>query len=163
MMTWVPAFAVWLFPFLMVLAATSDVLTRRIPNKVNISIFLLFFPAAWIGGLGAGSIAIHFACGLGILGLGFVLFSCRLIGGGDAKLLAAASIWFGPDGVVTFISVTALAGGLLAIAVIAWKLVALDLEVRNVPRARLVRNFTPNMPYGYAITAGALIAFSASW
>ena len=51
--------------------------------------------------------------GLVFLG-GIALFATGLMGGGDVKLMAAASIWFGTAGTVEFLISTVLAGGALA-------------------------------------------------
>jgi prepilin peptidase CpaA len=154
------AASVWLFPLLMILAATEDVLSRRIPNGLNLLIAIFFLPLAWASGMPLHTIILHAACGAGVLGLGFALFSLRWLGGGDAKLLAAAAVWFGLEGLATFLTTTALAGGLLALVMLAWSAVALDIELRELSLARPIRSFTPSLPYGYAIAAGAILAFA---
>jgi prepilin peptidase CpaA len=80
------------------------------------------------------------------------------LGGGDAKLLAAASLWVGPAGAAPFVVFTALAGGALALALMAARTVAAPPE--KGPEW-LRRALTPkgDIPYGVAIAAGALAAF----
>ena len=61
---------------------------------------------AWLAALGL-------AAAVFVVGLG--LFARELIGGGDVKLLAALSLWAGPEQFVWFMLVTTLAGGVLSL------------------------------------------------
>jgi prepilin peptidase CpaA len=155
--------ATHVFPLLLIVAAAGDVLSRRISNRLALLLALTFFPAALAAGMPLLSILVHAGAGLGLLATGFALFSFGWVGGGDAKLLAAAGVWLGVDALAPFLAMTVLAGGLLAAALlvrsifpIAHRLIAPGL----LPRARAVK---PSVPYGYAIAAGAMLAFSDSW
>ena len=70
-------------------------------------------------------------------------FRLGILGGGDVKLLAAAALWLGAAALMPFLMATALAGGLLAVAFLAWALVRRD-------RGRVA------LPYGIAIAAGGV-------
>jgi prepilin peptidase CpaA len=137
-----------LFPLLLTVAAAGDVLSRRISNPLVLLLALAFFPAAWAAGMPLMPMLVHAAVGLGLLVAGFMLFSLGFVGGGDAKLLAATGVWLGLEGLVPFLTMTAVAGGLLAVI----------LLVRS-----LAGGLKPSVPYGYAIAAGAILAFSESW
>ena len=50
---------------------------------------------------------------------GALLFSRGLIGGGDVKLLTAATLWAGPGLTPALLIVTALLGGLLTLALLS--------------------------------------------
>ena len=63
-------------------------------------------PVAWLGALAVAAAVFVF---------GFVLFARQLIGGGDVKLIAAVSLWAGPEHLALFALVTSLAGGVLAL------------------------------------------------
>lgn len=147
----------------MIMAATGDVLSRRIPNLLVLLIAAAFFPLALAHGLPLPVILMHTAGGLVTLLAGFALFSLGFLGGGDAKLLGAAAIWFGFAGLPQFIAVTALAGGLLGLAVLAWSLVVLDADIRQSRMSLAVSSVRPSVPYGYAIAAGAILALPGSW
>ena len=97
--------------------------------------------------------------------VGFVLFSRSLIGGGDVKLISAVALYAGTQGVVPLVIVTALAGGMLSLGILAAKSVSLvrlpdDVRAAVLPsgvrfpvlRAALQ---TP-APYGAAIAFGGL-------
>src|SRR5262249_17022026 len=63
----------------------------------------------WIDGAIVGAVA---------LTIGFLLFSMRLAGGGDVKLFAAVALWAGSHWLAEYVGVTALAGGLFALAML---------------------------------------------
>ncbi len=100
---------------LFVFAAYSDVKSRLIPNWVSVLLIGLFCMASAFepervkpfDGLLLGAM---------VLAIGFVLFATGLIGGGDAKLAAAAAPWVGSSHVVEFVVLTALVGGALGLA-----------------------------------------------
>jgi prepilin peptidase CpaA len=92
---------------------------------------------------------------------GFAIFSFRLIGGGDAKLFAAAALWLGPTGILAFLVFTAIAGLCVALLMLAWSAVSIESEVRGGP---LLGGMKPVLPYGYAIASGAILAMPlSSW
>ena len=134
----------------LVWAAVSDVLSRRISNRVCGLIALT--GTAYLS-LGSGAVVFHLLTGAIVLVLGFAAFARGWVGGGDAKLLAACSLWFGPGAVLGFLCFTAAAGGGLALV---WML-------ERPARYALARggfdiglNATGELPYGVAIAAGAL-------
>ena len=159
----IPLLAASCFPTLMIVAAAWDTLARRIPNWLCLVITLSFFPSAVAAGMPWSMVGLHAAVGVALLFAGFLLFSFRLIGGGDAKLLGAAGVWFGLQGLGVFLTMTILAGGLLALVILAWSLLSLHFEVTGARISPSLRQITPSVPYGYAIAAGALLAFQDSW
>ena len=71
--------------------------------------------------------------------------------GGDAKLIAAMGLWTGLNQIVPFILYTAMAGGVVTLAV----LVIHRLKVRNSDN---VVHSAATVPYGVAIALGGAIA-----
>jgi prepilin peptidase CpaA len=151
------------FTLLLIFSAAHDLLSRRIPNRLTLLIALSFLPAAWLHGMPVLTIGIHAAVGLAMLLLGFGLFSLGFLGGGDAKLLGAAGVWIGLSGLGSFLMLTGLAGGLVALAVAAWSLLALHVEIQGGELSRRLNWVKPNVPYGYAIAVGAILALPHSW
>jgi prepilin peptidase CpaA len=102
------------FSAMLGLAAFMDLRERRIPNRLTAGLALLYpvyvlvspVPVAWPAALGIA--AVVFLIGLG-------LFARDLIGGGDVKLIAALSLWAGPEHFVWFMLVTTLTGGALSL------------------------------------------------
>ncbi len=142
------ATAVAALPVLLVWAAAVDILTRAIPNRVVLLLAACFAVFAAGAGMPVAQIAAHMACACIVLVCGFLLFSLSMFGGGDAKLLAAASLWFGFDSLLPFLAGTALAGGVLSLAYLGFSAAKVRLG-QDTASAR-------SIPYGAAIAAGAL-------
>lgn len=154
------------FPALVILGGVRDLVSYRIPNWISLALLGAFAPAAllaWASGAPVQALGLHLAVGAAALVAGVVMWSLRWIGGGDAKLFAAAALWLGLPAAGTYLAVTGLAGGALAL---------LLLQLRS-PRLRTVVGLGPawvgrlaqpgeSVPYGVAIAVGALAAFPAS-
>jgi prepilin peptidase CpaA len=147
-----------IFPFAMAFAAATDLLTMKIPNWLSIGLCVAFVVIAPLSGLSGQQMLMHLATGALVLIAGIALFALGWMGGGDGKILAVASLWIGFDQLVTFLAYVAIAGGVLAVAILAY---------RRVPAGALplpgwaMRLHDPGegIPYGLAIAAGALIVY----
>lgn len=142
-------------------AAVSDILSYIVPNRTCLAIALLYpayaFSAAgsvdWAGALGIAAAA---------LGLGFVLFSFRICGAGDAKLFAAVALWAGPLLIVPLVLGMTAAGAIMAVYL--W--LHHRLSRAPVPSMVFQTSAEPGfekqpMPYAAAIAVGALyVAFT---
>ncbi len=142
-------------------AAISDILRFRIPNRVSIALVLLYptyllsaaQPVDWLS-----AITVAAAC----LTVGFLLFSIKACGAGDAKLFAAAALWAGPELILLFGLYTSLAGGVMVLFM--W----LQHRLARAPSASMILQTTADvgfakqpMPYGAAIAVGGLyVAFT---
>jgi prepilin peptidase CpaA len=148
-----------LFALLVTFASVKDLVSYTIPNWVSIGLAIGFAPAALLCGV-AGPQLLE-AAGLGAVMLiaGMVMFALKWVGGGDAKLLATASLWLGLPGLAPFLVFTALAGGALALGLLALRSAWVRPLVAGP--AWVERLATPGAaaPYGVAIAAGALAAF----
>src|SRR5262245_58118866 len=120
-----------LLPLLMMIAGIGDFLTYKIPNWLTGLIVVLFVPMALLTAMPLSLAAWHLAAGVGMLVFGFGLFAGGLVGGGDAKLMAAAGLWFGWPSSMYFLAYTALAGGALAVAMALWAATQVDQEMRG--------------------------------
>lgn len=147
------------FPLAMTLAAVWDIFTLTIPNRISLFLTGSFFVAALAAGIPAYEIGLHVACGLAILALGFGLFSMGSFGGGDAKLLAVAALWLGPLQLGQFAMSVALAGGVLAVAILLYRARPLPFFLLSYPWALRLHDRSTGIPYGVAITTGAMIVF----
>ena len=150
-----------LFAALVIGAAVRDLASFTIPNWISIALAAAFAPAALLAGVPLPDIGIGFAVGAGMLVVGAGMFALGWIGGGDAKLMAAAALWIGLKGLAPFAIYTALAGGLLAVALVALRSAWLRPLAAAGP-GWTQRLATPGeaAPYGVAIAAGALAAFA---
>lgn len=152
-----------IFPILMIIAGAGDALALRIPNWLTLTIFAAFFPLAWATGMPLADFGLHVLTSVILLAVGFALFSAGLFGGGDAKLMAAAGVWFGSSLALPFLVYTVLAGGVLALCVVLWSQIQMAWDIHDVAWAEKVSGLKPKVPYGYAIAIGAILAFPESW
>src|SRR5437762_14283086 len=90
------------FAALVVVAALKDASSYTIPNWISLALALLFAPSALAAGLGPAQIGVCALVGVGMLVLGVAMFTAGCLGGGDAKLMAAASLWIGLPGLAPF-------------------------------------------------------------
>jgi prepilin peptidase CpaA len=147
------------YPALLIYAALHDVATMTIPNWVSVSLGAAFIPAAVAMGLSPSDVGAHIAIAAIALLICVGLFSFNIIGGGDAKVIAATVLWVGASGLEDFLLITAVAGGALA-------LILVFLRRSGLKSSRLWarRLLSPNegAPYAVAIAIGALFAVPAS-
>ncbi|EWY36627.1 hypothetical protein N825_09910 [Skermanella stibiiresistens SB22] len=158
-----------------VLAATTDVAARTIPDACSLALLLLgILRLALVDG-GASAVT-DAAVAAGVFVALVMLCAAGFLGGGDAKLIGASTFFLGFDRLADFLSVTAIAGGVLALTYLAGHLA---LSGRTVPlpspagptrrvwrrRLRLVlaaehRRVArkQSIPYGVAIAAGAILS-----
>src|SRR5258708_31282000 len=87
------AIRLMLFPAVMAFAASTDLLTMTISNRVSLILFGGFFALAAMAGISAADMASHLSAGCVVLVAAFGLFSRGIIGGGDAKLASAPAVW----------------------------------------------------------------------
>jgi prepilin peptidase CpaA len=141
---------------LLVYAACSDIARLIIPNWVSIALAAAFPVAALIAGAPLGGVGLHLLFGFAVLAIGFALFQFNIIGGGDAKLLAAVSIWTGYSAFIPFIMWTVIAGGILAAALMAARQF-MSAETYPAAVTHLLKKQN-GIPYGVAIMVGGLLA-----
>lgn len=150
-----------LFVAPLLVAAAFDLWTFRIPNLLN-GAFLALFPLAALLAPAPLDWQAHLAgFGLVLLG-GIVLFSFRLLGGGDVKLLAVAGLWLGLPALPVFLLWVGLLGGGLSLLLLMvradWLTVMVHGTLGRLPR---VLEKGAAVPYGVAIAAGGLMSTSA--
>ena len=155
---------VWIaLPFILAFACYGEIRARRIPNWLTLGSVALGLGAAAIEGGVDG--LVDSALGLAIAGGVFLPF-CLLgvVGGGDMKLMAAVGAITGYPMVLRVLCDTCIAGGLIAIAIMAWNGVLLTtlanvfrLMVGMQRRTKGLRN-PPMVPYALAITIGTIVA-----
>jgi prepilin peptidase CpaA len=147
------------FPILMAFAALSDLFTMTISNRISIALVAVFVPFAWLIGLSGQDILIHLACGFGVLVLTFGMFAFGWIGGGDAKLAAATSVWIGWQHLGDYGLYATFLGGVLTLLILALrKLPVPGFALRYTWVARLHDHRT-GIPYGIALAIAGLLIY----
>jgi prepilin peptidase CpaA len=150
------------FPLCLAVAAFSDLFTMTIPNRASIILVLSFFAIAPIVGVPLSEIGAHLGGAFAVFAVCFALFATNIMGGGDAKLLAATSLWFGfNQSLVEFLAYVGIMGGaatLLILIVRAQANIILAIGL-PVPSSILLAK---KIPYGIAIAIGGFMAFPSS-
>ena len=99
----ISAISLLLFPALMAFAASSDLLTMTISNRVSLALVPGFAVLAFAIGMSGQELLSHVGAGLAVLAVTFTFFACGWIGGGDAKLAAATALWLGFDQLLNYL------------------------------------------------------------
>jgi prepilin peptidase CpaA len=148
------------FPAALIIAALNDLYEYKIPNWVSVVLFLSYF-AAGIG-LGATPSAMleGFLFSCAALVVGFGLFAGKILGGGDAKLIAACAPWIGPSALAPFLLNTAFAGGVFAVALIMFRKAPALPVYAQAPWLMRLHQRPKDIPYAVAIAIGGLLSFS---
>jgi prepilin peptidase CpaA len=144
----------------MATAAFTDLTRYEIPNWISLAIAAAYFVVATSESADFLTIAWHMGTGLGVLAAGFVLFALGVFGGGDAKLLAAAALWFGPVPLLKFLIYVALVGGVLGIVIIALRRMPLPPKWTKKRWVRRLYSPEQGMPYGIAIAIAAGLVYA---
>ena len=149
-------------PALVIVAGLKDLTSMKIPNWISGLLIIFFIPAALAVGLAPLDMAIHLGVAIAALVVGAGMFALRWIGGGDAKLMAAACLWLGLQGSGMFLLWTGVMGGLFCLVLIFARFHSRPY-LAGAP-GWLVNLMEPrgDIPYGVAIAAGALMAYPAS-
>jgi len=122
---------------LLIRLSWTDIKGRIISNKIILYLFLVIVPLAWIQ---YGNIFVIPA--LIALFIGFLLFSLKIIGAGDIKLIAVLMLAIPSDQVFSFFFFTTFSG--LLVIIIGW--IFFRKSIRQ-----------DGLPYGVAISLGFLI------
>jgi prepilin peptidase CpaA len=149
-----------LFPALMAFAASSDLLTMTISNRVSLILAGSFFVLAIWSGMPLGQIGMHVAAGLAVLVVTFTFFARGWIGGGDAKLAAATALWLGFDQLLNYLTIASLLGGVLTLLIMRFRLMPLPAMLAEQEWAKRLHRMDAGVPYGIALAIAALVVYS---
>ena len=148
-----------LFPALMAFAASSDLLTMTISNRLSLALAGGFFLLTIITGMSLAAIGMHLAAAALVLTVSFGFFSMGWIGGGDAKLAAATALWFGFDYLLDYLVYASLFGGLLTLALIQFRHLPLPGPLARQTWILRLHERGGGVPYGIALAAAALMVY----
>ena len=148
-----------LFPALMAFAAASDLFTMTISNRVSLALAVGFLALALFGGMGLYEVAAHLGAGATVLAVAFGCFAMGWIGGGDAKVAAAAALWFGFGHLLDYLLYASLFGGGLTLLLLQFR--QWPLPYMFAGQAWLLRLHAKEsgIPYGVALAIGALMIY----
>jgi prepilin peptidase CpaA len=149
-----------ILPLCLTLAAITDLFTMTIPNRVSLILLGAFLVIAPFTGMAWSAIGMSLLAGFAVFSVCFCLFAMNVMGGGDAKLLTAAAVWFGFDqSLFLFLTAVGYAGGVLTLLILLMRSQAVTLLATGlpIPNSLLTAN---KVPYGIAIGAAGLITYA---
>ena len=152
--------ALFFFPVAMAIAASSDLFTMRISNKLVLLLTVAFFIVAIAINLPLQQFAMHVLCALIVLAVAFGLFALRLIGGGDAKLAAATTLWLGFGMTLPYLAYAALFGGVLTILILVVRGLPLNPALARMGWIVRLHNKRSGIPYGIALAVAGIVVYS---
>jgi prepilin peptidase CpaA len=160
-MNWIAPTASFLEIVLLLYVATIDIATRLIRNEICLVLALLGIASQFASPM---QIAQSLIAATILLLLLLVIYQRGLIGGGDVKLLVALAVGLPLTGVIQLLTITALAGGVLALVHLMMRLLpyprlapagsSLVRRVYAIERWRHLRHAP--LPYGVAIACGGI-------
>ena len=148
-----------LFPALMAFAAASDLLTMTISNRVSLALAAGFLVLALASGMEPSEILSHLGAGVGVLAARFVCFAFGWIGGGDAKVAAAAALWFGFGHLLNYLVYASLFGGVLTLLLLQFRQWPLPYQLAGQAWLLKLHAKDSGIPYGIALAIGALVVY----
>ncbi len=154
--------AMLIFPFAMALAASMDLFTMTIPNRLSLALTLGFFLLAIGTGMPLMSIVSNLSCGFAVLALAFALFAAGFVGGGDAKLAAATALWLGWSQVLAYGLLVSVIGGAITVAFLAARRVPLPPQLVRLTWVARLHDAKSGIPYGLALAIGGMMIYPNS-
>lgn len=152
----------------------SDLLLRRIPNRAVLALLLGWLALSALVASGAagplprvsGSLLQALPGALLVFVVGFALFLTGRLGAGDVKLMSVLCLWVGYGHQTSFVMMTAIAGGVLALSLpllntfstgVALLIDRMNnlLRINITPPPVLPAELSQGIPYGIAIAFGA--------
>jgi prepilin peptidase CpaA len=151
------------FPFCMLFAAISDMLSMTIANRVSLILVATFVVVAPLTGMAWSDFAWHIAAGVLVLSITFALFAMGGMGGGDAKLMAATAVFMGFGfQLVQYAVVSAFLGGVLTVGLLLYRNSALAVYTNRNMFMRHLADESVGIPYAIALGAGGLLTYPDS-
>ena len=154
-----PTIALFVFPVLMAYAASSDLLTMRIANWLVILVALAYVGLALLAGVSWNEMGMAAAAAAIVLAVAFAFFAFGWIGGGDAKLVAATTLWVGFGLMLQYLIYAALLGGALTLIILWFRRYPLPAWLSKHAWLDRLHNPKTGVPYGITLAAAALLVY----
>src|SRR5579863_10161882 len=155
----IDAIVLTLFPAMMAFAASSDLFTMTIANRVSIALVAGFGLLALLVGMSTAEMISHAGAAAVVLVVVFAMFTRGWIGGGDAKLAAATVLWLGFAHLADYLVYASLIGGALTLAIIQFRTMPLPKPFVGREWAERLHRLDAGVPYGIALAAAALLVY----
>jgi len=148
-----------LFPAMMAFAASSDLITMTISNRVSLILVGGFLALAFATGMGATDMLWHIGAAAVVLVVAFGFFIQGWIGGGDAKLAAATALWLGFDHLLPYLLYASLFGGALTLLLLQFRMAPLPRMLARQEWLQRLHRKDGGVPYGIALAVAALAVY----
>ena len=149
-----------IFPFCMLFAAISDVLSMTIANRVSVILIAAFAVIAPMTGMDWATYGWHFVAGLTVLAVTFAVFAIGGMGGGDAKLMTATAVWMGFNIVLLqYLVLGAMLGGLMTVLIVLFRNSPMAVFTSGNIFLRHFADQKAGIPYGVALGIAGLMIY----
>jgi prepilin peptidase CpaA len=148
-----------LFPAMMAFAASSDLLTMTIANRVSLILIGGFVLLAGLGGMSGPELLPHVGAAAAVLAAAFVCFAFGWVGGGDAKLAATSALWLGFGHLFNYLIFASVLGGGLTLLIVQFRALPLPRILAGQDWVARLHRPDSGVPYGIALAAAALIVY----
>jgi prepilin peptidase CpaA len=101
----------------------------------------------------------HLGAGFSVLIVAFACFTMGWIGGGDAKIAAAAALWFGFGHLMNYLIYASLFGGALTLLLLQFRQWPLPYAFAGQTWLLRLHAKDSGIPYGIALAIGALMIY----
>ncbi len=148
-----------LFPAMMAFAASSDLFTMTIANRVSIILVAGFALLAVLSGMSGTDVMYHVGPAGVVLVAAFACFARGWIGGGDAKLAASTALWLGFSHLFDYLVYASVLGGALTLLILQYRAMPLPHVLKGREWAERLHRGDGGFPYGIALAAAALLIY----
>jgi prepilin peptidase CpaA len=118
-----------------------------------------FVVLAALSGASGADMASHAGAAAAVLAVAFVCFARGWIGGGDAKLAAATTLWLGFGHLLDYLVYASLLGGALTLLIVQFRNFPLPQLLVGRDWAERLHRDGGGVPYGIALAVAALAVY----
>jgi prepilin peptidase CpaA len=151
-----------IFPSVMAFAASSDLFTMTISNRISLILAAGFLALAVGTGMSVSEIMDHLGAGGLVLAITFVFFLRGWVGGGDAKLAAATALWLGWAHLFDYVLYASLLGGMLTLGLLEFRKLSMPSMLSGKEWAERLHQPGGGVPYGIALAIAALVVYPST-
>jgi prepilin peptidase CpaA len=149
--------AIIIFVCAMMYVAVNDLLRMTIINTLCLLLCGAYFVLAPLAGFRLEMIGISIASALTVLFFSVAFFAMGWIGGGDGKLATVTALWVGADQTVPYVTYAALFGGVLTVALIAFRRFEVPMTWHDRAWIARLHSRESGVPYGVALALAGLV------
>nr|WP_202048963.1 prepilin peptidase [Agrobacterium sp. OT33] len=148
-----------ILPFCLAFAALNDLFSMTIPNRITLFLLSSFVVIAPFSGMDWHTFAMSLAAAAIVFFACFALFAANVMGGGDAKLLTAAAVWYGFNiSLIEFLLAVTFIGGVLTLGILLLRSRSQEIMAIGIPIPDSLM-VAKKIPYGIGIAIAGLLTY----